>query len=192
MDDDGRKSHVYRGSCLPKAGPPPPQRPAKKPSALAPRSGQGVARAMSTHHVLLRPIDVSTSSVLASINVPFAASSTSRLDYGLPAPAAYASELDDLRPRKATVYATPATRYRPQRRSWSGDPFARRAHRGGQCKTRAANGRSGDSNDGSSSDSSGGNGSIATTASCRRASIDNTLTWRGATFPWVSRFAVQN
>eukprot|EP01043_Picozoa_sp_COSAG02_P053370 COSAG02_NODE_5882_length_3965_cov_11.810657_1_plen_255_part_00 len=190
MLDVGRASHVQRGSCVPKASAALVQRrPAKKP---APRTlSCGVAQAMHCPQVLLRPIDPSTSvkkTLLANIDFPFSSSSTSRLDYGLPSADAYTSDFEDLKPtkpRKSPARSMPRVpKHRPQRRSWSGDPFARRALRGRNTD------RGGGGNVKGASSSPKDNGYRSSRAE-RRAGIDNTLTWRGAKFPWVSRFAVQ-
>ena len=184
MLDAGRESHVHRGSCLPKACTT-QRRSAKKPAGLVPRTSSiGVTQAMTTSQVLLRPIYSSTSSILASIELPFASTSTSRLDYGLPAAGAYVSDFEDLRPRKDAVHQMPrVAKHRPQRRSWSGDPFARRALYGHNNN---------DSNKTGVRFSNGGV-SVASDHSSRanpHGAIGNTLTWRGVTFPWVSRFAL--
>ena len=189
MLDAGRVSHVHRGSCLPKACTT-QRRSAKQPAGLVPRtSSVGVARAMTTSQVLLRPIYSSTSSILASIELPFASTSTSRLDYGLPSADAYVSDFEDLRPRQDAVHHMPrVAKHRPQRRSWSGDPFARRAlhgHNNDDDNNKSNKMRARFSNGGASS------ASAHSSRASRHAATGNTLTWRGATFPWVSRFALQ-
>ena len=184
MLDAGRASHVYRGSCLPKACPTPVQRPARKVAGVVQTSSSGVARAMRTSQVLLRPIEPATSSLLASIECPFESTSTSRLDYGQPSADAYVSDFEDLRTRKDSTHrrVTRVAKHRPQRRSWSGDPFARRAFH-------KLNAKGTQSSDGGASSTS-----IHSKSKHSRYSgtTNNTLTWRGATFPWVSRFALLN
>ena len=84
---DGRKSHVYRGSCLPKgsAAAQTRQRPAKKLNPLPSRTtaGSGVARVMSAP--LLRPVTASAPcSMLATMNLPL--DTTSELSAPRPQP----------------------------------------------------------------------------------------------------------
>ncbi len=147
---------------------------------------------MHNPQVVLRPINPATSSktLLASIEFPFASSSTSRLDYALPSAEAYVSDFEDLNARKYAARPMPRVpKHRPQRRSWSGDPFARRA-----LRCRNAEGRTGSSKGahfGNASANSTRSDCCRSSTAERHAGINNTLTWRGATFPWVSRFAVQ-
>ena len=201
-----------------------------RPLKRLPDLGQGVARAIGAPplpQVLLKPIvGAAPCSILASIDLPFANVSTSRLDFGLPSAGAYATDFGDLRPHTA-IGAAPATRHRPSRRSWAGDPFTRRARqrrgtvgKAGQLAANAASDRRhGPCQAGTRTHGYDGSGSITArpnyighySSSCSesvtsgsggsggrsggsssghsRNRIDNTLTWRGATFPWVSRFA---
>ena len=87
---DGRKSHVYRGSCLPKgsAAAQTRQRPAKKLNPLPSRAtaGSGVARVMSAP--VLRPVTASAPcSMLATMNLPL--DTTSELSLPPRPPAAH-------------------------------------------------------------------------------------------------------
>jgi len=105
---DGRKSHVYRGSCLPKgsAAAQTRQRPAKKLNPLPSRTtaGSGVARVMSAP--LLRPVTASAPcSMLATMNLPL--DTTSELSAPRPQPPPHTTWL--------TLFVVPVARHQSAR-----------------------------------------------------------------------------
>ena len=98
----------------------------------------------------------------------FPSPGTSRHDYGFPSTGDCADFADLSHPAENGL--APLRKHRPARRSWAGDPWAMRARRKSDNATGGA----------------GCRGAAWQRATQRGSNISNTLTWRGATFPWVS------
>eukprot|EP01051_Picozoa_sp_SAG22_P009869 SAG22_NODE_854_length_6847_cov_3.834469_5_plen_200_part_00 len=156
-DDNCRGSHVAKGSLVPKA------------SNTAPR-----ARRMSTNN-LAKSTRHSSSNYLQTFQKPVAARPSKTLLQAMNLPigngSLYRKDFQATRRQEPDFPDVPAFRgyafFKPQRRSWSGDPFAIQYRRRASMPSSAALGK---------------RKSMPVVSS-------NTLTYNGKTFAWNSRFA---